>query len=206
MRADLRVVWDYLAVARRAQRSSVLFCFGSAHYGVARRAAAFYQDGIAPWVLVTGGTVGSASTHATEAEVYTDILRAAGVPQERIVAEHEAMNTGENVIFGMRALADRGIDIDAAVLLALPTTLRRCVATFAHHYPAVQTFTEPSFNGLGPHASDPEDAVRVALVELERVRSYPDLGFMARQDEPPEVTTAAQRLVESRATLAPLSI
>ena len=130
-RDDLDCLWSYLAGTPDARPTDVLFCFGSFHFGVARRAAALYELGVAPVVLVSGGVVGRIEPYETEAEAYVDVLAESGVPLDRIVVEPHATNTGENVGFGMAALAEHGVDVRHATLVAWPTSLRRCVATFA---------------------------------------------------------------------------
>lgn len=194
---DLRVLWSYLAVAMVPRKSDVLFCFGSSHFGVARRAARLFESGVAPWVVVTGGDEGRIAPYPTEADAYARVLAEAGVPVERIVVERRAANTGENVAFGMRALADRGIGVRTAALVAWPTSVRRCVATFARQFPDVATTAHPAFEGFGPYAATPARAASAVLTELDRLRDYPHLGHITPQAIPGPVERAAARLAEA---------
>ena len=192
--SDLRMLWDYLAVSAAPRGADVLFCFGSLNLGVPCRAAELFARGLAPWVLVTGGTLGRREPYATEADGYADVLRRSGVPKERIIVERCASNTGENVAFGMRALTERGIEVGSAALVAWPTSLRRCVATFVRWFPGVRTCPQPAFDGFGPYEANPARAVETALAELARLRTYPRLGHIGPQPITEAVTWAAARL------------
>jgi hypothetical protein len=193
-RDDLEVVWSYLTGTPDPSPTDVLFCFGSFHFGVARHAAALYELGVAPVVLVSGGVVGRIEPYETEAEAYVDVLAGSGVPRDRIVVEPRATNTGENVGFGMTALRERGVDVLSATLVAWPTSLRRCVATFEQQHPGVTVRTQPAFSGLGPYASTPDRAIETCLAELVRLRTYPALVYITAQTIPGEVEVAAGRL------------
>jgi DUF218 domain len=193
-RRDLEVLWSYLSGAADDHPSDVLFCFGSRNLGVARRAAALFGRSVAPWVLVSGGAVDGIEPHATEADAFAHVLRERGVPPERIVPEHRAANTGENVRFGMRALTERGIEVRFATLVAWPTSQRRCVATFSRQFPRVVTYTQPSFDGLRQYGSAPSRAVEICLAELERLRAYPSRGYITAPPIPAAVDLAAERL------------
>jgi hypothetical protein len=94
----------------------------------------------------------------------------------------------------MAALDAHGADVRSATLIAWPTSLRRCAATFARQFPEVRARTQPAFVGLGPYEATPERAVETALAELERLRTYPARGFIAGAPIPAAVDRAAGRL------------
>jgi uncharacterized SAM-binding protein YcdF (DUF218 family) len=202
---DLAVVWAWLTGTADLRPTDVLFCFGSFFFGVARRAAALYHLGVAPLVLVSGGAVGRIEPWETEADAYVDVLLESGVPRDRIVVEPLATNTGENVALGMAALEAHDVDVGSATLVAWPTSLRRCVATFARQFPDVRVRTQPAFVGLGPYESTPERAVETSLAELERLRAYPALGFIAAAAIPAVVDRAADRLASPALPRLPLT-
>lgn len=193
--ADLRLLLDYLAVRDAPRPADVVFCFGSRDLTVPATAARLYAAGAAPWVLVTGGARGR-TTHPTESEAFGAVLAAHGVPAERIILERHASNTGENVALGMRALAERGVEVGSAALVGWPISMRRCRATFRHWFCDVVTSacpTDHTFHAPGPGVVD------AALAELQRLRLYPALGYMAEEEIPPDVRDAESRLTAGTA-------
>ncbi|HVM11501.1 MAG TPA: YdcF family protein [Actinomycetota bacterium] len=199
---DVRTLWEFLSGPDPLAPTDVLFCFGSAHLGVARRAARLYRLGVSSRVLVTGGARGAIPPHRSEAETYAAVLLAEGVPADRIVIEPLALNTGENVAMGMQALQRSGILVTNAGLVAWPPSLRRAQATFTHAFPGVPTLRYPAFAGLGAWRGDHARAALWALDEMERLRAYPRLGFMAVTEIPSEVASAEERLRDLIASAA----
>jgi len=185
---SLSTIWEYLRVQTPVRPSDVIFAFGSANLGVPRTAAALFRDGIAPWVLVTGGAPPGDPT--TEAARYSEILVAAGVPAARIVAEDRAANTAENVVFGMARLQEHGITVGGVTLVGFPTSLRRCIATFARHFPTVRIASRAAFPTLEQYDAPLAEVARTLLVELDRLDAYPRAGYFAPQPQPEAVRAA----------------
>jgi uncharacterized SAM-binding protein YcdF (DUF218 family) len=130
-----------------------------------------------------------------EAYVFRDRLVAGGVPAEAVIAEPAAASTLENVRFGMRALADRGLRPRSALLVAKGFALRRCVATFARQHPEVrvqpcrpEASLEAAFD-----RSPPAFAARL-VAELERLERYAAQGDIEPQSVPDEVVAAAHQI------------
>ena len=190
--ADLDLLWHYLAHETEHAHTDVIVAFGSANLGVARTAARLHRSGVAPWVLVTGGAVTPGGP--TEAHTYAEILIAAGVARHCVIVEPDATNTGENVAYGMEAAAAHGLHVERAALVAFPTSLRRCVATFAQQFPRVLTFTHPAFPSRDQYVATEAQTRHTLLSELERLVEYPTLGYFAPQRIPAHVAAAADRL------------
>lgn len=181
-------VWDHLVVEDPPTPSDAIFCFGSRHRRVPERAAALYAVGVAPVVLVTGGT--EAPGERPEADRLADDLVAAGVPRDRIIVEGRARNTGENVALGMTALA-RHVEATQLTLVSWPLATRRCRATFGVRHPAVTLASAPALPEPGVRWSTTKRRIRFALGEIDRLRRYGAWGMIAHQPFPPHVLQAS---------------
>ena len=71
----------------------------------AGHAAALYQQGLARWVIASGGP---SAQGPTEAEVLTRVLVEAGVPVTAIVPEAQARNTIQNIRYSRAIMQERG--------------------------------------------------------------------------------------------------
>jgi uncharacterized SAM-binding protein YcdF (DUF218 family) len=81
--------------------ADLLFVFGTRTTVAERveKAWELWRDGFFRWSIVSGGlTPGS---HLSECAVIKAAMMARGVPGDVILEEHEAANTGENVIFSL---------------------------------------------------------------------------------------------------------
>lgn len=91
-----------------------------------RRGVELYERGLAPILVVTGGSV-----RPTEAEVMARYARRLGVPPEAIVVEDRARDTAENARFTVEALCrDRDLCAPHVIVVSSPYHLRRAVTLF----------------------------------------------------------------------------
>jgi hypothetical protein len=188
------VLRDYLAPAGPGTPTDAILCFGCFGTNVPRRAAAAFHAGLAPVVVVTGR--GPAWRRETEADAFARVLLDAGVPDDRIVREHRAVNIGDNVVLGLAAARHHGLDVESVTVVAHVHGIRRCLATLGRHAPDVAAFPSPL------PAAGPVSARKVAdaLGELRRLRLYPALGYITPQAEPPAVTRVADYLARAIGT------
>jgi uncharacterized SAM-binding protein YcdF (DUF218 family) len=163
--------------------ADLLFVFGTRE-DVERRvdeAVRLWREGLFRWSIVSGGmTPGS---KLSECETIKTAMLARGIPPERILEEHRAMNTGENVIFSLPILeAAIGLkNIRSVICLGNSWTARRYPMTLHRHWPEVEKMliTVDSFET--PLALWHTDAVlrtRV-LSEWDKIEPYKAMGFIA---------------------------
>jgi uncharacterized SAM-binding protein YcdF (DUF218 family) len=72
----------------------------------ADHAANLWHQGIAPYIICTGGTPGWATR--SEADGCAELLQARGVPSEAIVLESQARSTEENAEYSKQIMESRG--------------------------------------------------------------------------------------------------
>lgn len=163
--------------------ADLLFVFGTRE-GVDERvgvACRLWRDGYCRWIVVSGGpTLGG---DRTECEVIANALISRGVPGERIVEEHRATNTGENVIFSLPLIDARvGLNtIRSVICLGNMWTGRRYAMTLHRHWPDVEKMLVTVNHYNTPtelwHA-DPQLRARV-LREWDKIEPYKAKGFIA---------------------------
>jgi uncharacterized SAM-binding protein YcdF (DUF218 family) len=81
--------------------ADLLFVFGTREDVDRRLDEAFrlWREGYFRWSIVSGGV--TPGSKLSECEIIKSAMVARGIPPERILEEHRAMNTGENVIFSL---------------------------------------------------------------------------------------------------------
>lgn len=93
----------------QARPADVIIVLGAGETGTqrrAQRATQLYQDGIAPFVLCSGGYRGPDGRR--EAEVCVDLVRTADVPASAIVLEPRSRTTEQNARYAAEILRARG--------------------------------------------------------------------------------------------------
>jgi uncharacterized SAM-binding protein YcdF (DUF218 family) len=171
---------------------------------VAERGAQLYLEGWAPLLIFSGGlgSITRGMWSEPEADQFARVARGMGVPEERILIENESTNTGENVLFTKRLLAERGLDPERLILVQKPYMERRSYATFMKFWPekeAVVTSPRASFDEYLSEYSNPDlsaaDVISIMVGDLQRIRLYPAKGFQIPQEIPAEVWAAYEELV-----------
>jgi uncharacterized SAM-binding protein YcdF (DUF218 family) len=195
-----RVLWDYHQMGHTPEKCDCLLALGSHDLRVAERAAELYLQGWAPLLVVSGGlgnlTLGVWTE--PEADRFAAVARGLGVPSEAILIENRSANTGENIAFTRRLLAERNLDPGSFLVVQKPYMERRSFATFKKHWPEkTLRVTSPRLTlDAYPTAEIPlERVITIMVGDLQRIREYPAKGFQISQEIPGAVWDAYERLV-----------
>jgi len=173
---------------------------------VAERAAQLFHEGWAPLVIFSGGQGSITKTlwNEPEAERFARIAVNHGVPRESILIESRSTNTGENIEFTKRLLAERGLDLQKFILVQKPYMERRAFATFRKLWPEkdlIVTSPQVSFreyvDAYANRALSSADVVSIMVGDLQRIRVYPTRGYQIAQEIPEEVWGAFEQLVRA---------
>ncbi|TXS57649.1 YdcF family protein [Streptomyces sp. t39] len=178
---------------------SVAIGLGSHDLGVAEVTAELYQRGMAPLVLFTGATSRTTRERMPrgEAEHYRERAIELGVPDEAILVEPQARNTGENIRFSRALLEERGVSVSSVLLVSKPYEERRAYATARKLWPEVDFVSTSAPMALAAYIDsigDPQLVVDMLVGALQRLLLYPAQGFMISQDVPRDVQEAYERL------------
>ena len=208
MRQEIREhaskLWHYHRLNHELERADAILVLCSYDTSVAERGARLYLEGWAPLLIFSGGlgTITKTLWSEPEAELFASVARSMSVPAERIIVETRSTNTGENVRFTRKLLAERGLDPESFILVQKPYMERRAYATFKRYWPekrAVVTSPQFSFDEyLKSHSNralSEDEVVCIMVGDLQRIRLYPEKGFQIPQEIPEDVWAAYEELV-----------
>jgi uncharacterized SAM-binding protein YcdF (DUF218 family) len=199
---DAEIVYEYHRMGMRLQPAEAIFALCSLDKRVAERAAQLFLDGYGSYLIYSGGVGRLTANRFTEpeAQVFANVARSMGVPDDRIIVECKSTNTGENIRFTHSLLQQSGHNPQSFILVQKPYMERRTYATFSKQWPdpkVTVTVTSPqlSFSEY-PDAENPRDLViNIMVGDLVRIREYSVKGFQIPQDIPAHVWAAGQRLI-----------
>lgn len=205
----IRIVWDYMHMGHSLKKADAIMALGSYDIRVAEYAAKLWIDGWAPYLICAGsGTVHSNSAvwqgfvGSTEADVFADIARKAGVPDDAILIENKSQNTGQNYEFTMNLLKERGVMLEKLIAVQKPFMERRTYATGKIWLPKnielIVTSPNLSLEEYPNELVSKKDHwIHNMVGDLQRIKEYPAKGFQIYQDIPNEVWNAFNSLVEN---------
>jgi len=210
MRREIRELaerlWDYHHMKHRPERSEVILVLCSHDTAVAERGARLYLEGWAPLLVFSGGlgVITKNLWSEPEAELFARIARGMGVPDSAILVETRSANTGENVQFTRKLLAERGLDPHSLILVQKPYMERRTYATFKNYWPgprvrvtSPQVSFEEYLSRYSNSALTEDDVVGIMVGDLQRLHVYPEKGFQIPQEIPADVWAAYEELVRA---------
>ncbi len=177
------------------ERSDAIFILGSSDLCVAEWAADLYLQKYAPLIIVSGGIGKDKYFSREEAFEFKDIILGKGVPEEKILIEDKASNTGENILFTKELLNKKNINVQKVIAVQKPYMERRTYAAIKKLWPEVDvvvTSPKVSYEEYG----DRDRFLHVMVGDLIRIREYPKLGFQIEQQIPEDVWQAGQELLD----------
>ena len=199
-------IWNYHLLKHQIAKADAIMVLCSHDERVAERGAQLFLDAWAPLIIFSGGQGAITKTlwNEPEADRFARIAIGMSVPPESILIENASSNTGENVQFTKKLLAERGLDPQKFILVQKPYMERRTYATFRRYWPekeVIVTSPQVSFSDYLAQYSNRSlsaaDVVSIMLGDLQRIKLYPARGFQIAQEIPDEVWEAFEGLVRA---------
>jgi uncharacterized SAM-binding protein YcdF (DUF218 family) len=171
---------DYVAPYVLLFPTKFALVFGTRH-GVpqfAEEIQLLYQQGYFTNVIVAGGVTGHSSD--SEASILCQALISRGIPENIILVEDEAMNTGQNVILAREKVKHFGIK--DLLLIGKISSKRRYLMTVRKQWPEIGRICCHSVNYFSVPVNqwwkDLEFRTRV-LSECRKIVSYVEKGLIS---------------------------
>jgi uncharacterized SAM-binding protein YcdF (DUF218 family) len=182
--------------------SDVGIGLGSHDLGVATFAAELYHQGIFPLIVFTGANAPTTKERFPRGEAlhYREHALELGVPDDAILVEPRATNTGQNIEFTRELLAETGATVKSAVLISRPYQQRRAYATAKKLWPELETICASQPLALDAYVKsigDPDRVINMLVGDTQRIEVYAERGYAVAQDMPDEVRAAYNRLVDA---------
>ena len=196
-----KIIWNYHHLNQPLKKADCIFVLGSHDLSVARYAASLFLDNYAPYIIFSGGLgrFTSDKFNKAEAEIFSDIAIEMGVPQEKIIIENKASNTGENISFTKKLLEKKGINFNSFILVQKPYMERRTYATFKilwSNKEFVVSSMPISFDDYINYESSKDNLINIIVGDLQRIKLYYEKGYQIYQEIPENVWSAYEELVK----------
>ena len=193
-----KILWNYLKLDQAVETCDCILVLGSHDVSTVEYAIDLYEEGLAEWFIVSGGVM-QPQLDTTEAEGFAQIARDAGVPNDKIVMERVAMNTGENFTATRELLGKMRLDPESFLVVCKPYMERRAHAVAAKLWPDKKVIvTSPKVSYEEYLMEDiPKDVfINTMVGDLQRIKVYGENGFQIPQEIPADVWAAYETLVE----------
>jgi len=193
-------LWDYHHLHHALEPSDCILALGSHDLRVAERAAELYLQRLAPLVVFSGG-LGNLTKNlwtTPEANLFAELAVKMGIPEKDILIENKSTNTGENILFTQKLLAEKNLSPASFIVVQKPYMERRSYATFKKHWPdkkLIVTSPQISFEEYPTEEISMERVINIMVGDLQRIKFYPGKGFQVYQEIPGNVWEAYEQLI-----------
>jgi uncharacterized SAM-binding protein YcdF (DUF218 family) len=198
-------IWNYHHMNHALKKSDCILILGSHDLRVAERGAQLFLEGWAPIIIFSGGVAHAGDLLNTawnmpEAEKFAQIAVKMGVPEENILIENKATNTGENIEFTRRLLREKKFDPKSFIVVQKPYMERRAYATFKKRWPEKDIIImspKIRFEDYPNEEITKDDLINIMVGDLQRIKIYAEKGFQIPQEIPKDVWNAFEELVNA---------
>lgn len=180
--AELQSIADYVMPSFPARASDLGFLFGTRH-GVpefCEAAHKLWRNGMFSRLLISSGR--TRSMPLAEAEVIAERLMALGVPENILILETAAVNTGDNVQIGRTKVAEvmDFAAIHSVVVIGKICSTRRYLMTLQRHWPGLSlSICRINYFGIpSERRHEHEDLHARVLDEFIKIPRYLAEGFL----------------------------
>ncbi|GAA0536761.1 YdcF family protein [Saccharopolyspora thermophila] len=201
-RADVEVLWDYHDMHHVLRPSDVGVGLGGHDLNVATFTAELFHREMFPIIVFSGANAPTTVERFPRGEAvhYREHALELGVPDDAILVETKATNTGENIEFTRALLADRGLTVRSVILISRPYQQRRAYATCRKLWPEVDVRCASRPLSLDEYVAsigDPDRVITMLVGDTQRITRYAERGFAVPQAVPVEVRKAYRNLVDA---------
>lgn len=202
LREDVKTLWEYHDLGHPHSRCDVGIGLGSHDVGVAVHTARLFHLGLFPLIVFTGARTPTTADVFPRGEAvhYREQAIGLGVPENAILVEPRARNTGDNISFTRDLLAEVGLHPRTVMLVCKPYHQRRAYATCRKLWPDVQVRCAAQSLSLEEyvgHIGDADRVLNMLVGDTQRITEYAERGFAVPQVVPPRVRQAYERLVSA---------
>lgn len=167
-------ITDFIFVETPLERADVILVPGGSHPQLMEKAAALYHEGLAPYILPSGGSTKHVET--TEWAFLRDVGVSLGVPEEAILKEDRAQNTFENARYSFEVLQRAGIRPNKVIMACKAGHSRRALLTYRTVFPMeTKFFVAPVIDKTGIGRDNwfrTEEGIRRVMTEVEKIGKY----------------------------------
>ncbi|KFU75202.1 DUF218 domain-containing protein [Amycolatopsis lurida] len=202
LRADVQTLWDYHDMHHELRPADVGIGLGSHDLGVATFTAELFHAGMFPLIVFSGANAPTTIERFPRGEAihYREHALELGVPDDAILIEPEARNTGDNITLTRALLESRGIEVRSAILISRPYQQRRAFTTCKKLWPEVDVICASRPLPLDEYIEsigDVDRVINMLVGDTQRITVYAERGFAIHQAIPIDVTKAYENLVQS---------
>ncbi len=167
-------ITEFIFVETSIAPSDDILIPGASQPQLMEKAALLYQQGLAPYILPSGGV--NPNLESTEWEFLRNVGITNGVPEGAILKEDKARNTFENASFSLAVLHRNVIHPKKVIMVCKAYHSRRALLPYQTAFPkATEFFVSPIIDRSEITKENwflTEDKIKRIMTEVEKIGKY----------------------------------
>ncbi|MHC1761586.1 MAG: YdcF family protein [Negativicutes bacterium] len=197
-------LWDYLKLNHDMKKADAIIVFGNHDLLTAVRGIELYKENFAPLLIFTGalGRVTEGVWEEPEAQKFSKMAISTGIDRKNIRIEDKSTNTGENIIYTKRMLAEENLPVASIIAVHKPYMERRVYAALRCFWPEIDVVVSSpqlSFRdyltALTMQGFSEKHTIEMIVGDFQRVDLYAKKGYQIPQAIPQCAEEAYHELV-----------
>lgn len=194
------IIWDFLTQKDDLDKADLIFVLCSHDIRIAKYAVDLFKNGYANQILFSGGLNFFTKNifQDSEADSFAQFANNEGIPIQNIIIENKSTNTGENIQFSKSILYAMNVQVQSIIAIQKPSmTLRVKLALDKQWTENKFIISAPEYFLLdAPHSHINLFMIINEIVgDLQRIITYPKLGFQSEISIPESVEYAFNYLI-----------
>ncbi|MYL54927.1 YdcF family protein [Pontibacillus yanchengensis] len=167
-------ITDFIFVETDISPADVILVPGADHPQLIEKAVALYKQGLAPYILPSGGY--KPHVGATEWSYLSNIGIRNGVPEGAILKEDKAQHTLENARFSLEVLKQKDIALNKVIIVCKACHSRRALLCYQKVFPKeVEFLVSPVVDRYGITKDNwflSEIGISRTMTEVQKIGKY----------------------------------
>lgn len=172
----MQCISDFIFVETGVKEADVILIPGGSHPQLMEKAVELYKEGMAPYILPSGGVNQKIPEYESEWEYLKSIAMGLGVPEEAILRENQARHTFENAELSWQVLQDLNMPIRKAILVCKAFHSRRALLTYQTVFPqSVEFYISSVIDKRGISKENwflDKESIRLVMSEVAKIGTY----------------------------------
>lgn len=167
-------ITSFIFVENDIASADVILIPCASQHQLAEKASSLYHQGLAPYILPSGGV--NPSIEITEWDYLRKVCIANGVPEKAILKEDKAQNSFQNARFSLEVLRNTGIYPKKVIMICKAYHSRRALLTYQTVFPKeTEFFVSPIIDSTEITKENwflTENKINRIMTEVEKIGKY----------------------------------
>ncbi len=173
---DFDCITNFIFVEHEPAPADIILIPGGSRPQLIEKAVELYQQGLAPYILPSGGTNKKLPDWESEWKYLQNIALAKGVTEKAVLKEDQAKHTFDNAVLSWQVIQENDLKVKKAIFVCKAHHARRALLTYQTTFPSdVEFIICPIIDDRNVRKDNwflDEAKIEIVMNEVKKIRQY----------------------------------